>query len=132
MNNLEWSSTYETGIGKIDNQHKNFLEIITTIQKVEKENSDVKKVMRTINELVKYAQYHFLSEENFMEEINYPEFQLHKQLHYKLIELLNIEKNNLELNQISLSHFLDFAVNWFKNHTVNEDKKIAEFFRAQI
>lgn len=131
MEKLAWSTDYENSIETIDFQHKCFFDIICKIQEVDNTSKDKKRILKIIRELVLYAQYHFLSEENYMEDIHYLDLYAHKQLHYRLIELLNIEINNFELGKTTITHFLEFTVNWFKNHTVNEDKKIAEFLKKK-
>lgn len=118
-----WKKSYSVGIDRIDMEHKIFLELIKNFQEETFEDDDEERVVSLILEIEKYAEFHFLSEENFMKKIGYPKLEQHKNLHFNLLEKLNIVKHS----KIATADFLVFAVDWFVHHTTNEDRLIAKF-----
>lgn len=131
MNNFEiditkeisWNSKFETGVQRIDLEHKIFLGLLNSYLNALKMESEKDNLIRIINEIEKYAEFHFISEENFMCLINFPYYKNHQFAHFELLERLNISKHERH-NSLN---FLNFIYNWFVLHTINEDKRIGEF-----
>ena len=63
---LEWESNFETGVEYIDMQHRYFVDLINRIRKNYKETDDDVYQKKLIDELKKYADFHFTSEENIL------------------------------------------------------------------
>ncbi len=123
-NQFEWKDDYNTGIQRIDNQHKYFLNLINWLLNTLISSKDVKLQKRCVDEVIKYAKFHFYSEENLMIYIGYPEFQSHEELHTELINKLNYRITLLDFGKESLTDFVQFLREWFLDHTFKEDKKI--------
>jgi len=119
----EWDENFETGIKRIDFEHEVFLELINSFKLAYEKGMAEVELKRIIIEIEKYAEFHFISEENFMLRINFPEYKQHQIIHLDLLEQLNLAKHI----QNDFSEFLGFLYKWFSNHTVFEDKKIQEF-----
>ncbi|GAB4275696.1 MAG: hypothetical protein Kow0029_17100 [Candidatus Rifleibacteriota bacterium] len=82
--------------------------------------------------LVGYTRYHFSAEEAFMKQIGYPLLEEHRIIHDQLIEkvtriLLDLKEGKV----IDAKTIGEFLTDWVKNHIMNEDKKIGEFFREE-
>ncbi len=120
---IEWSKNFETGIQRIDFEHEVFLELINSLKYAIENNRDDSELFRIIIEIEKYAEFHFISEENFMLRINYPQYKSHQIAHFDLLEQFNLSKHKSG----AFPEFLEFLYIWFVNHTVLEDKKIKEF-----
>lgn len=120
---MHWDVKFSIGIRRIDLEHKIFLDLINTLIFEVNENCEKQVILNLIIELEKYAEFHFISEENFMKRINYTSLDHHKNLHYDLLEKLNIEKHKKTLDD----NFIDFVKDWFSTHTTIEDKKIYTF-----
>ncbi|HEX5743255.1 MAG TPA: hemerythrin domain-containing protein [Flavobacteriaceae bacterium] len=122
---IMWDLKFETGIPRIDLEHKIFLELFNSYRVAILKNKDDSELNKIINVIEKYAEFHFTSEETFMAEIKYPGLNNHQHLHFDLLEKLNIAKhksnNSLE--------FLQFAFDWFSHHTTHEDKSISNFIK---
>jgi len=124
---IAWDSKFLLGIQRIDLEHKIFLELINNFGNSLAKKQDKLVTNRSILEIEKYAEFHFVSEENFMIQINYPEYEKHKLEHFELLEKFNIAKHNDE----SYREFFQFIKEWFVYHTVKEDQNIASFYRKQ-
>ncbi|MBF0390211.1 MAG: hemerythrin family protein [Desulfamplus sp.] len=128
---FEWQDEYNTGILEIDSQHRYFLGLIKRIIDVIKDKSDHTYCQRLFMELVYYTKFHFYSEENIMIRYNYDRLKQHQEIHRDLIDLLTNEINSMADNMSDYQHFINFLVNWFIRHSMEEDKKIAMGIRCQ-
>jgi hemerythrin len=66
MHQIEWKDDYLTGIEEIDTQHKGFVKLINRLSIVQEFGNKKAIAVRLLNELGKYIEYHFASEENIM------------------------------------------------------------------
>lgn len=124
-----WRSEYNINNFKIDNEHQKLFSIarealnIAKLQNHLDKNSKLKEV---IIKLFEYVDLHFSHEEEYMEELSYPEFSNHKILHENMLEMLKkliSEINTMELEQIE-KELNDFIEKIFVQHIIKEDKKI--------
>jgi hemerythrin len=124
---LEWSDKYLIGIPRVDFEHETFFGLVSDFEKARLENADKNRLLGILEEIALYAKFHFRSEENVMEALGYPGLEDHKDKHMQLIDDLSNKILGLTLNSISPEKIEGFLVDWFLQHTANEDKKIAEF-----
>jgi hemerythrin len=128
---IEWNSDYLTGIDEIDLQHQYFTMLINRIETKISSIALDEGHSPLLNELIYYARFHFLSEENVMAEAGYPDLEMHKRLHSDLIEQLNNEIQMLESDLVEPTHIIDMLGSWFRVHTLEEDGKYASFIVRQ-
>lgn len=83
-----------------------------------------------IGELIDLIKTHFINEEAWLQEIEYPGFQAHRSQHEKLIEVLNeflVEfKTKPTLDQGEKIHRL--AKSWLNDHTAYSDRAAGKYF----
>ena len=121
---LEWESDFETGNEYVDLQHRYFLDLINRIKKNFKETNDVTYKGKLINELKKYADFHFTSEENIATSCNLSGVSGHHQRHLELLEEFNHHAEDLKNGLKTVDEFLEFLTDWFVGHTIYEDQKL--------
>jgi len=121
---FEWKEEYNIGISRIDHQHKYFFELIIwlTDSLLTSDNLDLNR--KYVEEVMGYAKFHFLSEQNIMQYCDYPELEVHKKLHAKLINQLNVKAANFDFGEENIADFTNFLREWFFEHTIKEDLKI--------
>ena len=120
---ISWETKFNTGIERIDFEHRIFLELVNSFKIALDENSPHLELVRILNEIETYAVFHFTSEENCMYAIKYPEYKKHQMLHFDLLEQFNLAKHQ----KLGYTKFYEFIKDWFINHTVYEDKKIKDY-----
>lgn len=127
ISKLKWASEFEIGNEYVDLQHRHFLSLINRIGKNFKETNDDVYKKKLINELHKYADFHFTSEENIASSFGLPGVESHHQLHSQLLKELNQNAEDLDHGLKTIDEFLEFITDWFLVHTIHEDRK---FFKA--
>ena len=133
QNPIHWKLNYNLDIEDIDFQHHFFANLINRLSKELYSSEHVEYQSALIAELNAYACFHFISEENMMFRVSYPNLEEHKQHHLALIEQLSNEGNMFRLHpsKEKAEKIIDFLVHWFLNHTLHEDKLFADYLHSQ-
>jgi len=126
---LKWDEKYEVGHDRIDTEHRIFLDLIIDFQQAIEQNLPKAKQLRILKEVEKYAEFHFVSEENIMLDISYPDYEHHAKLHAYLLSEVQNEYFKFMSDQTEGKDIFEFLFNWFAIHTSNEDKKLVEFIK---
>lgn len=126
MINLQWDSKFELGHEKIDFEHQIFLDLIRSASELSPESE---KVSRILKEVEKYAEFHFLSEENVMIDCGYPDYINHKEEHKRLIALLREHIFKFNHQEIGLEDVVEFLFQWFALHTTQVDSKLTRYIK---
>lgn len=129
---FEWTDELSIGVEQIDSQHKKLIGIINEFYKAINNGSSEDAIRTAVGNLINYVGTHFADEEKIMEENNYPEIELHKQIHRRLTESVLDYAQKLGAGQKILN--LDMAIflkGWLENHIAQTDKKIGLFLASQ-
>ena len=118
---IEWEPEYATGSDSVDLQHQYFSKLINRIITNLTEEDDAEHEKRLLSELVKYADFHFTSEENIAFRLGIEGLSLHHQRHMELLDELNNQVDNLLWGNHSKDDFIQFLVHWYTGHTFYED-----------
>ncbi|AQR93459.1 bacteriohemerythrin [Clostridium saccharoperbutylacetonicum] len=127
----EMKEEYKIGVEHLDEQHKKLFELADKAYMLLKDDFTIDKydkIIEIITELKEYTIFHFKSEEEYMESINYKRMFTQKIEHDKFIkELEAIDLNHIDQNQDeSLLKILDFLNEWLTEHILKNDKLIGE------
>ena len=128
---IEWSNKLETGNFEIDSQHQLFVGIIQKIHDKVEGGADKSYIEALLKELLKYAEFHFCSEENVMIEFNYPKLLEHKEEHEVVLAELRNRVFSLKYDFIDFKKLQTFLIEWFVNHTTVVDVELAEYLLTQ-
>jgi len=122
---IDWSNEFEIGVKRIDFEHQIFAELINILADKIDAGEDKLSQARTLREIIKYADFHFTSEENIMEESNYPGIKEHIVLHRALQRGLSDRVMAMVGDETTAEEILCFLTAWFVDHTQHEDTRIA-------
>ena len=121
---VKWESSLNTGCESVDLQHQYFMDLINRIEKDYKASNDDAYSQKLIEELKKYAEFHFASEENIATSMKLPGIAGHHQRHQELLGEFKSYAEELSQRLISIDQFLQFLTDWFTGHTYYEDQKL--------
>jgi len=127
MKTIEWSQKYCVGHDRIDHEHQVFFDLIKNVERAELEGYATERVMRMLEEVRKYADFHFFSEENIMIDHGYPAYAEHHREHNLLLFNLEDKFYNFRAGKIPLSDVVEFMLEWFLVHTTGTDQKLASY-----
>ena len=127
LSDLSWDEKYLIGHEKIDSEHMLFFDLMKSIERHFREGGDKKIISGLLDELRRYADFHFCSEENIMYEIGYSGLADQRTMHRNLLTDLDILINQYKEDDIAPPLIIGFLFNWFLGHSSVEDRKIQKF-----
>ena len=127
MVDIVWQKWFELGNFRIDSEHRVFLDLVMELNRSHEAGIAPDKLARSLREIHKYAEFHFLSEENMMIDIAYPQMDLHAAEHAKLLKTLEQNIAQLMAGEDRLEEFLTFLYEWFSDHTIGTDYRLTQF-----
>ena len=127
----EMKEEYKIGVEHIDEQHKKLFELADKAYMLLKDEfalDKYDKIVEIIEELKEYTIFHFKSEEEYMESINYKRLFTQKIEHEKFVKTLEeTDLRNIDQNQDeSLVKILNFLNDWLIEHILKTDKLIVQ------
>lgn len=130
-----FTERFHTGIELIDSEHARLFEIIREVADVIDSQTLYDKydeIIRLLEELKDYTEFHFRDEEEYMTSIAYPGLDGQKRAHAVFVDkLVNI--NLEELEEIDehqdeyLTGLIDFLLGWLTEHILKVDKLVGKF-----
>ena len=119
---FDWSAKFETGIPKIDEQHKKLVSLINELYEAMLKGQGKESMGVVLNALAEYTQYHFSTEEAAFKKYGYPNAAPHAIMHQAFIAKVGdwIDKQKRGSLVISVE-VLEFLTTWIKNHIQKED-----------
>jgi hemerythrin-like metal-binding protein len=127
MKEIIWNETYSIGIEEIDRQHTEFVKLLRRFNMGIQKGIPVPIQVRILQEIIKYTDYHFTSEQNIMVFTKYPQLANHQTEHAKLLSSLDRRVEGYNRLPTHGEQLSDFLYDWFIGHTQMEDKKIADY-----
>lgn len=134
---IMWDEKYLTGIEIIDSQHKNIFKSVNELNNAVEELQGREIILELIGNFDFYTTQHFDTEEEYMIELDYPDYAEHKEKHETFKKIYGEVKNNYVYKFDKAVYILALHLNytlaeWLDSHLQNEDQKLAEFLRAKI
>jgi hemerythrin len=127
---LEWDNKYSVKVSLIDEQHKKLFEIINKAVVVKKDSNNPRDIIKILNDMTKFAQEHFETEETYMKEFNYPEYQDHKEEHMDFsTRTIAYLKEVIKSNYRIANEILEYIKQWLVDHIQSTDKKYIDCFK---
>jgi hemerythrin len=132
---LNLSKDMETGVEKIDSQHRELINRINSLLAIENEPVSEEKTQKTIDYLGEYVVKHFSDEEELQVKSKYPKHAEHKKKHALFIE----EFTQLEKEFAGKSHSMEFTmklnstlITWIVKHIKGDDVEFGRYYKAQV
>lgn len=125
----EMKEEFKTGIDFIDEQHSRLFEIADEAYMLLKNDFTIDKydkVVELIDELKDYTIFHFKSEEDYMDSINYKRRFTQKIEHDAFIKKLDeVDYKSIDSNPDEyILKILEFLNQWLTGHILHNDKLI--------
>ena len=127
---LNWDITLATGIGSIDNQHKELFSRINLLLAAMKEGKGKEEVFKTLDFLEGYVIKHFNEEEEIQKINSYPKYDIqhkqHEEFKGELKDLRKVFEDNGSSGSFVISLQQKMS-NWWKSHIKDLDKDLGKF-----
>lgn len=128
---LVWNQTMNTGIDKVDQQHRRLVDIVNGIYEALERGKTIKELGPSFKELIAYTKTHFSDEQVIMRTYKYEALTQHEGFHRDLTKQVIDYVADLEKGkQIESNDLMVFLKDWLIKHIMNEDKKFAKVYHA--
>ena len=131
---LAWTQNLAVGVELIDQQHKTWFEKADQLFEAGKQGKSRDYIVKMFDFLDEYTKTHFKDEEKYMLSINYPEYNVQKQLHTGFISKLADLRKEYEASGANISVIINanqMILDWLVKHISMQDKKIGEFAKKR-
>lgn len=131
---VQWQPSLELGVPQVDQQHKEIFNRVNAMLTAMQQGKGKQEVGQLIDFLGTYVVTHFTDEERVMSTKGYPHLAAHRELHAAFLADFKELKRELETKGSSTLLVIQVqrrVVSWLIQHIGTEDKKIADFLKAQ-
>jgi hemerythrin len=129
---ISWQKSYETGHALIDAQHRLLVFLFKRLDAAIKTGQPAARLSRIILETRKFVEFHFISEENLMEETGYGDLENHRKLHADLLLDLNTMIAKVVAQREFPEDLLYFLNKWLIQHIGGDDQQVAAHARDGV
>jgi len=126
---IQWEDRFNTRIPEIDQQHQKLFDFFNQLlEAASAQSCSSPQILGILKEMVRYTDYHFTTEQNLMNEFNYPELLDHSKEHKLFMDktlafLSDFEQGHPELCR----NMIAFLREWMVNHILNTDQRLGTF-----
>lgn len=127
-----WKDAYNTGVKFMDDQHKYFFNIISSLKNSIEGDECMDNASQIFFRLVHYAEHFLIQEEIYFKEGNFPGLQEHKDLHAGFIRrIIQFQEDYKEDVDHTCSSLLPFLDEWFENHILKYDREAVGYLKEK-
>lgn len=128
METITWSSAFSVDNEELDDQHKEFLELIREAYGKIGGKLSPGELNTLLDRLYVHANNHFATEEKYFKEFNYERAEEHTKMHNEIrAEILKFkERHKNDISEKLVWELVDFLENWLVDHIMKQDKLYVE------
>ena len=130
-----WTARLETGIARIDDEHRTLVELLNRLAVHLGRRSDADVLDAVFAELATYADVHFQSEEAVWAPVfgNDPWFRGHQAVHRSFLEQvgrIKATQGERPLEEV-MDEILKLLIRWLAQHILDDDLRLAKVVHAR-
>lgn len=132
MAKIEWDNSLSIGIDLIDEQHKMLIQRLSDLSTAVEMMQGETEIMKTLEFMIDYTDFHFSSEEKHMSEQKYPGLDNQRKQHEEFKNTLKriVEDFEEEGPTRALTTYINtFLFNWLIKHIKGLDLKFGKFLK---
>ena len=127
---IKWNNKYCVGIPIIDEQHKKLFGFLNKTIDVMEHSDNKEELKDVLEEMIKYAIEHFVTEEDYMIEFTYPEFEYHQEEHHGFADKTITYYDSVVNGDNYISNeLIEYLKHWLVNHIQSTDRKYIDCFK---
>jgi hemerythrin-like metal-binding protein len=125
---IEWTNDLILGIDAFDEQHLKFIGFVNELDKLVHDDAPQDQIFDRFLQLDNYTRYHFKTETEYLEMIDYPDTAGHIMAHNAFLRQLDDIQMTLEAGIALLSEKeMVFLRDWIIDHIRGMDRKYVDF-----
>ena len=131
---MKWSDSYKIGIPSIDSQHKRLFQLIRELNEALDAGLRPANVEKLLAGLEQYKTRHFLLEEKYMKESNYPGLAVQQQAHAYFsnrFKELGEELSRTGITPGVIKTIKEELTSWLKDHVTGLDLEFGKYYQEK-
>lgn len=124
---MTWEDKYSVDVNEVDGQHQEIFRLANELDASLSQDRAV--VGEKLKALVDYVVEHFETEEKYMQETGYPNYESHKKAHDTLVEQVAGIQAKFNAGEAEITgEITAFVRDWLYQHIPNIDKQYSSHF----
>ncbi len=129
MSLWQWDESYSVGVSEIDEQHKKLVGMINRLHDGLGQGLGSELIGEILDEMAAYTEYHFQTEEDYFNQFNFREKDIHTAEHKGFSKKVSEFQEKFRTNPMILSvEVMYYLSNWLKNHIQGTDRNYTVLF----
>ena len=126
---IKLEDRYNFYVSLISKDHEQLIGTIDEAIAAKQHKKSPEEMKEKLHDIIRYAIKHFATEEYYMIEFKYPEYQYHKEEHLDFsIKALSYRNRIINNDYQTASEILEYLKQWLLNHFRRTDEKYIEYF----
>ena len=127
MQSITWSDDLSVGVYILDADHQFLIRLIRKFNDAIDGKQPRDRIIRTLEEVYEYTDFHFLREEVLMRACGYTDIDAHHAVHVKLRNQMKdyLAKFEADASPELAMELRGFLNDWLTKHIMGQDKKYA-------
>jgi len=132
MQKIHWSEQYSVGVQSLDEQHKNFIDMVNGLMDDVQAEAELAVVADTLSRMKQHANEHFFMEERLMKLFQYPGIENHRIEHQLFIKkIVDSSIGETFYCGIEPRELMRYLHDWWHNHILYEDMKYKPYMAGK-
>jgi len=130
MAKIEWDDSLSICVELVDDQHKMLIEKLNDINSAIDQALGAEKILKTLDFMIDYTDFHFSTEEKHMMANEYPGYEAHKLAHGEFKSMVDnmIEDFKDEGSTEALANSINtYLKNWLVKHIQGVDQEFGNW-----
>ncbi len=126
---IKWDDKYSVNVSIIDEEHKKLIDIINETILAKEYNNNLRSISEILVEMTVYAKEHFKTEETYMSNFKYHDYESHKDEHQNFSKNISDYCSDLMSGSYQIMEELTkYLQQWLVHHIQETDKKYTYCF----
>ena len=127
---MKWEPAFNLGIPEVDKQHKKIIDLINALNKAFIDNVTNEKIGDILDEMRKYANEHFKTEEDLFKKSRFPLMKEHIEQHEYFVKKVEDFISKFDQGQPITFRLMKFLRSWWTNHILDSDREYVEIIKS--
>ena len=129
-----WDTSFETGVGPIDEQHKELFAAVNNLMTTCAQGNGKEELKKSLDFLGNYTIKHFYDEEQVLKKYQYPDYEAHRKIHEefkKEVRDMSVQWIMKGASEELIKEVEEKIGNWLVVHIKGQDLKWGAFLKGK-
>jgi hemerythrin len=124
---LDWNSELELGDDRIDETHREFVEMVNAVGSASDD-----QMLAMVDALIAHTEEHFGQEQRWMAATDFPPTHCHLDEHAGVLEAMRETRNYVAEGKVHVGRVLANELGaWFRSHAATMDTMLAQWLKSR-